>query len=176
MTETQQKTCSECGESKPLDEFYRHGRGKDGRISRCRDCKGAANREREAARAATAHEWIVAANVHVDTKIASRAHRFGWFRADEGMRIEALEASCAACRRPFEKVRDEPCAALIDNSHLIGGEVTRRLVGGEVRETRPRAKRGAPPTPVGRVFTPVGLSRRGLAGYSAHSDGRGRVL
>lgn len=33
------KECSECGEVKPLDEFYKHPQMKDGRLKQCKSCK-----------------------------------------------------------------------------------------------------------------------------------------
>ena len=35
------KTCTKCGETKPLDEYHRRKRAKDGRESRCKACKRA---------------------------------------------------------------------------------------------------------------------------------------
>lgn len=32
------KICSKCGEAKPVDEFHRNGRNKDGRNARCKTC------------------------------------------------------------------------------------------------------------------------------------------
>ena len=32
------KTCTKCGETKPLDDFHRNQSGADGRRSRCREC------------------------------------------------------------------------------------------------------------------------------------------
>lgn len=40
MTET--KTCSACGETKPVSEFYRRGGGKAGYRYRCKPCDNAA--------------------------------------------------------------------------------------------------------------------------------------
>lgn len=41
-----EKTCTGCGEAKPLDAFSRHPRGRDGRHPRCKACKAARERER----------------------------------------------------------------------------------------------------------------------------------
>ena len=39
------KTCSKCKEQKPLDEFYRNRRTKDGKASWCKECHRARSRE-----------------------------------------------------------------------------------------------------------------------------------
>ena len=33
------KTCTKCGETKPLDDFHRHRSGADGLRARCRECR-----------------------------------------------------------------------------------------------------------------------------------------
>lgn len=32
------RTCTACGQAKPVDEFYRHAKGHDGRLSQCKAC------------------------------------------------------------------------------------------------------------------------------------------
>jgi len=39
------KRCSHCREEKPIGEFHRHSRTKDGRQTRCKVCKGEASRK-----------------------------------------------------------------------------------------------------------------------------------
>lgn len=39
------KICNECGEEKPLNEFYAHRRMKDGHFNRCKSCDRARSRE-----------------------------------------------------------------------------------------------------------------------------------
>lgn len=102
-----------------------------------------------------AHNWIVAAEVAIDNATARRASFRGSFRAEGGMRIDALETYCRGCRRPLDEVRDEPCAAKIDNRHLIGGNPDER------------AKRKVPE--VKGVIKRAVIDRRGLAGYSVHA-------
>lgn len=43
------KTCTRCGETKPLDAFHRSATGKHGRNSRCADCVNAYCRTRKKA-------------------------------------------------------------------------------------------------------------------------------
>lgn len=42
------KTCNQCGQSKPITEFYRDCWGKDGRRTECRACKLRYNAENKA--------------------------------------------------------------------------------------------------------------------------------
>lgn len=102
------------------------------------------------------HTWIVAAEVALDTKTAKRAAFRGSFRTDSGMRIDALETYCKACRRPYDDVADEDCSAKINNEHLIGGDPG-------VREKRIKH------VPVGRIVKSGPITRRGMAGYSVHA-------
>jgi hypothetical protein len=40
------KTCAECGQEKPLTEFYRHPRASDGAASTCKVCRRAQEKRR----------------------------------------------------------------------------------------------------------------------------------
>lgn len=44
------RACTACGEEKPLDAFYRHPFGKDGRQTKCAECTKVAVRANRAAR------------------------------------------------------------------------------------------------------------------------------
>lgn len=44
------RACTKCGESKPLEAFYKHPFGKDGRMPKCAECTKAAVRENRQAR------------------------------------------------------------------------------------------------------------------------------
>jgi len=43
-----QKVCSDCGQEKPVDDFYKHSRRKDGFEADCKECKKRKQRERYA--------------------------------------------------------------------------------------------------------------------------------
>ncbi|MGX1907634.1 hypothetical protein ACWIID_02030 [Streptomyces phaeochromogenes] len=101
-----------------------------------------------------AHVWVAAAEVEVTSKIASIADYRGSFKAPEGMRIDALEVYCKGCRRPYDEVRGQDCTAKIDNTHLIGGDQTKR------------AKRKIPtPPPNARIIPGGTINRRGITAY-----------
>lgn len=44
------KTCANCGETKPLDDFHRHAKSPQGRRSSCKECVRAQERARHHAR------------------------------------------------------------------------------------------------------------------------------
>ncbi|MEU1273516.1 hypothetical protein [Streptomyces sp. NPDC005799] len=100
------------------------------------------------------HVWVVAAEIEVTPKIASVADYRGSFKATEGQRVDALEVYCRGCRRPYDEVRGDDCAAKIDNTHLIGGDQTKR------------AKRKVPTPPANARIIPGGtINRRGIGAY-----------
>jgi len=100
------------------------------------------------------HVWVVAAEIEVTPKIASVADYRGSFKAAEGQRVDALEVYCKGCRRPYDEVRGDDCAAKIDNTHLIGGDQTQR------------AKRKVPTPPANARIIPGGtINRRGIGAY-----------
>ncbi|MFE4579450.1 hypothetical protein [Streptomyces chartreusis] len=100
------------------------------------------------------HVWVVAATIEVTPKIASIADYRGSFKAAEGQRIEALDVYCDGCRRPYDEVKGDDCAAKIDNTHLIGGDQTKR------------AKRKVPaPRPNARIIPGGTINRRGIGAY-----------
>lgn len=52
------KTCFRCGEKKPLSEFYKHPKMKDGRLNKCKDCTRADVKGRERALRQDNPEWV----------------------------------------------------------------------------------------------------------------------
>lgn len=110
--------------------------------------------EEEKAAPDLSHVWVVAAEVEVTPRIASIADHRGSFKAEAGQRVDALDVYCKGCRRPYDEVRGQDCAAKIDNTHLIGGDQTRR------------AKRKVPtPPPSSRIIPGGTINRRGLGAY-----------
>ncbi|MFD9190399.1 hypothetical protein ACFWCA_19475 [Streptomyces phaeochromogenes] len=100
------------------------------------------------------HVWVVAAEVEVTPKIASVADYRGSFKASAGLRVDALEVYCKGCRRPYDEVKGDDCAAKIDNTHLIGGDQTRR------------AKRKIPKPPANaRLISGGTINRQGISAY-----------
>ncbi|MFF9901247.1 hypothetical protein [Streptomyces longispororuber] len=100
------------------------------------------------------HVWVVAAEIEVTPKIARVADYRGSFKTGEGQRVDALEVYCRGCRRPYDEVRGEDCQAKIDNTHLIGGDQTKR------------AKRKIPTPPANaRIISGGTINRRGISAY-----------
>lgn len=90
------------------------------------------------------HTWIGAATVALDPKTAKHADLRGSYRTKIEERVDVLEVYCKGCRRPYDDVADEPCAAKINNEHLIGGNP------GE-RKKRKRAENVSAPVPGPRI-------------------------
>jgi hypothetical protein len=100
------------------------------------------------------HEFVIAATIKVDQKLARYADFRQSYRLKKDTRIEVLEVYCQACKRALEDVADEPCSALINNEHLRGGPI------GE------RAKRKPLPDTTGmEVIAGPRIQRRGIEAY-----------
>lgn len=99
-----------------------------------------------------AHTWLVAATMEVDDATAKHAAFRLSFKVKVEDRVDALEVYCGGCRRPYYDVALDPCAAKINNEHLIGGD------------QRERAKRKAPaPLGAGQTIIPgPRVNRRGI--------------
>jgi hypothetical protein len=114
--------------------------------------------EAAAARAAGdfSHTWVVAAEIQVESRIASIADFRGSFKAAAGQRVEALEVYCRGCRKPYEGAKGQDCEEKVDNRHLIGGDQS------------VRKKRKVPPAPRGATLVPgMKVQRRGIHAYIA---------
>lgn len=127
------------------------------------------------------HQWVGQATVSLDAKTAKRAAFRGSFRTEANMRVDVLDVMCHVCRRTYDAVQaidaeeiervaalnaartggtapavpNLHCPGQIDNSHLIGGDLS------------VRAKRIIH-QPVGVIQHHV-IDRRGADGYSVHA-------
>ena len=126
------KTCTKCGEEKPLDQFYRHKRRPDGRDSKCATCTRAAtaawvaqNRERSLAYLREYHaehrkeasaqkrrRRIEAPHVHWAGEYAKRSRAYGFTPVIERFTRDDLFArygdACVHCGGPFEELDHYP--------------------------------------------------------------------
>jgi hypothetical protein len=75
---------------------------------------------------AAMHHWVIASTVEVTPRQARRAVLRGSVRMPEKVRIDALEVYCKECRRPWDDVVTEPCAAAAGTEHLRGGPIGER--------------------------------------------------
>lgn len=69
------------------------------------------------------HLWVGAATVELDGRQARRAVLRHSVRYPRELRINVLEVYCSQCRRPWDDVADERCAAATSNEHLRGGPI-----------------------------------------------------
>ena len=79
----QEKECFKCGARKPLNQFYKHPRMKDGRVNKCKECNKRDVRENRQAKIEYYREYDKA-----------RGNRQGaayqkWYRAKNPMRARA---------------------------------------------------------------------------------------
>jgi hypothetical protein len=72
------------------------------------------------------HVWVGAALVDLSGQQAALADLRGAIRLPQRTRVNILETYCAACRRPWDDVADEPCIAAENNEHLRGGPIGER--------------------------------------------------
>lgn len=122
------KTCTKCGETKPVLSFYLHRGTKDGRATYCAECQkahtrawNAANREKIAARNAA---WSAA-----NPGRKKRDHRQYWLKM-YGLDQEAYNAMlaaqdglCAICQHPESYIdarTGDPRKLAVDHCHKTG--------------------------------------------------------
>lgn len=72
------------------------------------------------------HQWMGAATITLTLPQARRAVLRGSIRVPESTRVDVLETYCGLCRRPYDDVCDEPCAAADSTLHLHGGPIGTR--------------------------------------------------
>lgn len=130
-----EKRCKKCGETKPLDEFYRAPGMRDGHRSDCKACNAATSRARyvadPAAHVARVKRWQQENTERLNRyrrerrndPAVKRAERSSYLKRTYGVFIEEYEAmlalqdgGCGMCGRP-------PSAAIslyIDHDHRTG--------------------------------------------------------
>ena len=97
------------------------------------------------------HEWLGAAIIPLTSRQGRRVLKYQSFWTDQKQKIEVLDVYCGRCRLNMEDVDKQPCAAKIDNRHLIGGDQS------------VRAKRKRAVMPPGAVLIPgPTINRRGI--------------
>lgn len=69
------KACRECGESKPLSEFYTHKEMPDGHLNKCKPCVKARVKKHRAANIEAVREYDRGRNFREDRVAARKGHR-----------------------------------------------------------------------------------------------------
>lgn len=69
------------------------------------------------------HQWVIAATIDVDERIARKGHQRGVVRMPDGLTIDVMETYCAMCRKTYEDISDAPCSAAASTEHLRGGPI-----------------------------------------------------
>ena len=101
------KTCTKCGDAKPLGSFPRMTRSKDGRAARCSDCKRAIDRAAYAANPDRKREqsrrW---AKDNPDRKREQTTRSAQKFRNSNPERVRAIKRQSQAKRRAAQRGAD----------------------------------------------------------------------
>jgi hypothetical protein len=99
---TEVKACGTCGEVKPLEQFYRSQRSKDGRQYHCKACGNRKRREWAAANPERNAEWKrdYHSRLTPQQKADKRLSRFRMTVADYDRLLEAQGGGCASCGAP----------------------------------------------------------------------------
>lgn len=108
------KVCTKCGVEKPIDEFHRRARAKDGRQTRCKLCQRAdtyawrdQNPDRYRAIAARSYARV--------GQHRQRERLYGLSQANFEAAVRAQAGVCAICQDPPDRdVLD------VDHDHLTG--------------------------------------------------------
>lgn len=108
------KACSDCGEVKALDNFYRNTSCKDGHIGTCKACKARQQRARRASRAPDSQRYIKEAarrrENHLKATYGITEEEYSRMYAEQG-------GVCAICKQ------SEPISGrslCVDHSHTTG--------------------------------------------------------
>jgi hypothetical protein len=133
-----QKCCTKCKTIKPLDQFYRRKRAKDGRTSECAECRNAAvkqwridNPERakkiEHNRARDYSKEISRTKAYRATPEGKRRMRGYRLKAEYGISLEQYEdlldeqgGVCAICKRPPSGENHANTYLHVDHDHVSG--------------------------------------------------------
>lgn len=133
-----QKLCTQCKKIKPLDQFYRRKRAKDGRTSECKECRNAAAKqwkidnperaqETERNRVRDYSREIVRTKEFRATPEGKRRTRGYRLKAEYGISLEQYEALlgeqagvCAICHRPPSGENHVNRYLHVDHDHVTG--------------------------------------------------------
>jgi hypothetical protein len=85
------KTCKECGEAKPLDDFHRHPLGQHQRQNRCKPCHNRKSAEAYHARSPTSKAEYIA---------RVKARKYGMTLEEMQTLVEAHGDLCDICGQP----------------------------------------------------------------------------
>jgi hypothetical protein len=136
LLETDMKTCSKCGQTKPLDRFNKHPRTRDGFHGVCKDCRNAQERARFASnpeyaerRRKQQNELARLRYLRDPEKVRARNQakrrpytrdayfsRYGLTEADVVRKTVDQGGVCAICRKPPTDSR----GLFVDHNHSTG--------------------------------------------------------
>ena len=113
------KVCTGCGKTKPLSEFGKRKGVRDGRKSRCKECRKASARGYQARNREKYNAYQRGYNARHKETIADRKlmRTFGITLADYDEMLEAQDGGCAICGTTPEEHGKRLC---VDHDHETG--------------------------------------------------------
>lgn len=85
------------------------------------------------------HVFVGATYVTLPSNLARQAEKRGMIRLPAQTKVQILEVVCIQCRRPYDDVEGQPCAASSPESrdHLIGGPAGSSATGERKKRKHP---------------------------------------
>jgi len=115
--------CTKCGETRPLDQFGRGPRKKDGLLTQCKPCVSEYNRARYPAKAEYMREYSRTYQVDCREKIRNAYYlkRYGLTSVAYDEMLTAQNGLCAICRRSEAVIIEGAVHRLsVDHDHETG--------------------------------------------------------
>ena len=117
------KCCVRCGADKPLDDFHRSKRSKDGRLGYCADCANRACRQSKARRRANgkARAYYLATREALQDTLLRR--NFGITLDQYRTLLARQDGVCAICGQPPRYAKSKygiPMSLAVDHDHASG--------------------------------------------------------
>lgn len=125
-TNLEEKTCSKCGKSKSLDEFYPDTRGEKGRRADCKVCRraynNAINRENRKRKDARDRRWREnnLDRMRDQRRRGNLRNRFGIGLDEYSRLLETQNGVCAICGDPPDGGGNNGNSLHVDHDHETG--------------------------------------------------------
>lgn len=105
------KTCKTCGEEKPLDQYHKMKKAKDGLQHFCKPCNNQIQRDRRAKKLDQHQAYM---------KNWQLQNKYGITLDDYNTMAQSQEGLCAICRQPQRGGNDRTRELVVDHDHVTG--------------------------------------------------------